>query len=283
MGANQRKPAQTLPFTRDAEGSTDLGRQIAELEQQLADLKRQQAGSYQDTSSDEFLRLQAKVLESMAEGVSVTDESGVILYTNPAEDLMFGYERGELLGKHLSVQGGYEEDENARRVTEVLAVLQSGRGWKGEWLNRRKDGTFFYTYTRISPAEANGRRHWVCVQQDITERKHYLRNFRDTAERLNLALTTSGMGDWSWDSETDVATLSDKAAGIFGIRAGVQVRWSDMQILLHPDDRERARLELERVTAERADYDSNTGSSERDARAAGYWRKGARCTTPTAS
>src|SRR4051812_6189917 len=51
---------------------------------------------------EETLRLQARVLESMTEGVSLCDERGGILYTNPAFDAMFGYGTGELVGKPLA-------------------------------------------------------------------------------------------------------------------------------------------------------------------------------------
>ena len=49
----------------------------------------------------------------MLEGVSLCDENGTILYTNPAEDKMFGYAPGELVGQHMSVQiaGSPEEHE----------------------------------------------------------------------------------------------------------------------------------------------------------------------------
>jgi PAS domain-containing protein len=62
------------------------------------------------------LRLHARLLESMGEGVSVSDEAGIIVYTNPAEDRMFGYAPGELVGQHVTVQNAYPPDENARRV-----------------------------------------------------------------------------------------------------------------------------------------------------------------------
>ena len=50
------------------------------------------------TDEMDRLRLLACVLDSMTEGVSVTTQDGTIVYSNPAEDDMFGYERGELLG-----------------------------------------------------------------------------------------------------------------------------------------------------------------------------------------
>jgi PAS domain S-box-containing protein len=48
--------------------------------------------------SEERLQMLATVLENMNEGVSVSDETGVIFYANPTEERMFGYERGELIG-----------------------------------------------------------------------------------------------------------------------------------------------------------------------------------------
>ncbi|HEX2091900.1 MAG TPA: PAS domain S-box protein, partial [Longimicrobiaceae bacterium] len=123
----------------------------------------------QSRNADEALRMQARVLESMSEGVSVSDEDGFILYTNPAEDRMFGYAPGELVGQHVTVQNDYPPEENRRIVGEVIEALKRDGVWTGEWRNRRKDGTPFTTYARITALELPGRRCWVCVQEDITE------------------------------------------------------------------------------------------------------------------
>jgi PAS domain S-box-containing protein len=75
------------------------------------------------------LLLQSQVLNSMVEGVSVTDAEGIIVYTNPAEDRIFGYEPDELLGKHVSVLNAYSPAENQERVAAVIEVLKSGQPW----------------------------------------------------------------------------------------------------------------------------------------------------------
>ena len=85
------------------------------------------------------------ILESMTEGVSLSDENGIIVYTNPAEDRMFGYAPGELVGQSVAVQNAYPPEENERRVAAVIAELKSDGAWEGEWRNRRKDGTEFVT------------------------------------------------------------------------------------------------------------------------------------------
>jgi len=117
------------------------------------------------------LQLHTRVLESMTEGVSVADENGIIRYTNPAEDQMFGYSPGELIGQPVTVQNNYAPEENARIVGAVIAQLKERGAWSGEWQNRKKDGTAFTTFAHITALEVEGECYFVCVQDDITERK----------------------------------------------------------------------------------------------------------------
>lgn len=117
------------------------------------------------------LQLQSLVLEKMDEGVSVSDENGIILFTNSAEDKMFGYDPGELIGKHVTVQNAYPPEENERLVSDVIAELKAKGSWSGEWRNRKKDGTDFYTSSFITSLTIDGRTVFVCVQRDITEEK----------------------------------------------------------------------------------------------------------------
>ena len=74
------------------------------------------------------------------------------------------------------------------------------------------------------------------------------------AERLRLALTAGGLGDWSWDARSDLVTISRRTAEIFGVPHS-PLTWTAMRDLLHPDDRERARLAVEHAIEERTTYD----------------------------
>ncbi len=115
--------------------------------------------------------IQAEILASMTEGVSVSDGQGFIVYTNPAEDRLFGYEPGELIGKHVSLQNAYPPDENELIVNAVFSELKTKGHWEGEWHNKRKDGSTFFTDSRISVIEIDGHSYFLCVQRDVTERK----------------------------------------------------------------------------------------------------------------
>jgi len=126
------------------------------------------------TSRREFrslLKLQTQILESMVEGVSVYDSTGIIVYTNSAEDQMFGYEARELIGKHVTIQNTYSPEENKKIVHKVIDQLKKKGYWSGEFNNKKKDGTKFATFARITSIEIGGQKHWVCVQEDVSERK----------------------------------------------------------------------------------------------------------------
>ncbi|HIE02294.1 MAG TPA: PAS domain S-box protein [Thiotrichaceae bacterium] len=121
--------------------------------------------------AEEKLIVQSKILESMAEGVTLADDLGQIFLTNPAFDSMFGYEREELKGQHISILHAGPFEKSIQIIKEMMAILKKTAVWQGEIKNRKKDGSLFITYAHISALEISGKPYWVSVQEDITERK----------------------------------------------------------------------------------------------------------------
>ncbi len=115
-------------------------------------------------------RLHARLLETMPVGVCLTDESGVILYTNPAEDALFGYKLEELIGKNVTLLSSSPPEENFEMGNETLKQSNSRGPWAGGFVGRRKNGTTFTGYARVSTMEASGKLSRLFVHEDITER-----------------------------------------------------------------------------------------------------------------
>jgi PAS domain S-box-containing protein len=140
--------------------------------------------------AEEKLLIQAKVLDSMAEGVNLTTEEGYIFLTNPAFEQMFGYSKNELIGKHVSILNSLSPEENIVFVNNIIADLQTKGIWEGEVDNQKKDGTHFISYAYISALEISDQKYFVSVQEDITERKQAeiaLKQAKEQAESANRA------------------------------------------------------------------------------------------------
>ncbi|HEY0712322.1 MAG TPA: PAS domain S-box protein, partial [Polyangia bacterium] len=185
----------------------------------------------------EAVRLHQRVLENMNEGVSVYDEDGTIVYTNAAQDRMFGYASGELTGKHISILNAHPEDSRAL-ASDVIATLKRTGLWAGEFINRRKDGFVFVTRAHITAFESDGRPLWVSVQEDITRERANIEAIRQSNEQLNVALAAAHLGTWQWNAATDEITFDTEAANIFGLTADVPMPWDALAARVAPEDRQ---------------------------------------------
>lgn len=141
------------------------------------------------------------LLESMSDGVCVIDEHGVIQYTNPAEDRMFGYVPGDLIGRHVSVLNDYSPEENRRVVDVVIAVLNAEGMWRGEFQNRKKDGTSFTTAVHITTIDIAGRKYFLSVRQDISERVRAERALRESEARFRHIADQTPLMIWMSDAD----------------------------------------------------------------------------------
>lgn len=115
------------------------------------------------------LTIQGLVLESISEGVVITDEDGRIVYLNSAEEKLFGYAQEDLMGQPLRVLNG--QDIGEKEIDEIFKAIEKDGIWIGEWTNVKKDGTLLTTSCRITVLMLNGDRHFVVVQRDITQKK----------------------------------------------------------------------------------------------------------------
>src|SRR5690606_11245728 len=90
--------------------------------------------------AERAIATQARMIESMLEGVAVIDEHGVIEITNPAFDTLFGYRRGELIGRDMALLAGWPFERPER--WQPLSA-QQGRSIQVEFDGRRADNAHF--------------------------------------------------------------------------------------------------------------------------------------------
>ena len=155
--------------------------------------------------SDEQIRNLSLAVEQSPESIVITDLDANVEYVNEAFVLNTGYTLAEVVGRNPRfLQSGKTPPE---RYVAMWEALTRGQPWKGEFINRRKDGGELVELAIITPIhQADGRiTHYVAVQEDVTEKKrlgeeldrhrHHLADLVEQRTRqlseANLALATA--------------------------------------------------------------------------------------------
>ncbi|MEP2279170.1 PAS domain-containing sensor histidine kinase [Maribacter sp.] len=112
--------------------------------------------------------------EGVSEGIIVVDSNQIVVATNTSSDQMFGYEKGELLGKPLDVliPKRYHAGHDAH-VEKFIAKSDKRQMGHGRNLyGICKDGKEFPVEAGLNPFEFYGSTYVMALVIDITERKN---------------------------------------------------------------------------------------------------------------
>ena len=99
--------------------------------------------------AEEVQKLLFAAIEQAAEGVIITDATGIIQYVNPAQEILSGYSRDELLGQTPNIFKSDKHDDNFHR--NLWETIDAGKVWSGRFVNKKKDGTEYHEDASISP------------------------------------------------------------------------------------------------------------------------------------
>lgn len=117
------------------------------------------------------MRLLSTAVEQSAASVIITNTQGVIEFVNPAFTTITGYSVEEAIGNRTNIlNSGLTKPEVYQ---DMWSTIMSGRTWRGEMLNRRKNGELYWDGVVISPIRDDHDEisHFVAVQEDISFRK----------------------------------------------------------------------------------------------------------------
>jgi two-component system, LuxR family, sensor kinase FixL len=136
------------------------------------------------------------LLEAAADGIVVIDERGRIEELNPAAEAMFALEPGAAVGQNVSIlmaepHRQHHDDYLARyRATGEARIIGIGREVEG----RRSDGTVFPLDLSVGEVAGPGRRHFIGILRDLTERRQAQSEVRRHRARLAHSARLSILG-----------------------------------------------------------------------------------------
>ncbi len=156
-------------------------------------------------AEEEILKL-SKAVEQNPASIVITDMAGDIEYVNLKFCNLTGYSKEEVIGKNPRI---LKSESTAKEYfTNLWNTILSGKEWRGELQNRKKNGELYWESALISPIINDNQiiTHFIAIKEDITERK------LAEAERIRQAgLITSLL-----DSIPDIIFFKDLKGNYLG-------------------------------------------------------------------
>jgi len=132
-------------------------------------------GIYEDITrhkqTEESLRKLSLAVEQSPHSIVITDLDAKIEYINPAFTKETGYNLAEVIGQNPRLLNAGKTPKQT--YADMWTALTNGELWKGELINRRKDGSEYIELALISPIrQPDGQiTHYLSIKENITERK----------------------------------------------------------------------------------------------------------------
>jgi len=161
--------------------------------------------------TEEQLVKLSRAVEQSANLVIIADTQGRIEYVNPNFTRVTGYTPDEVIGQNPRIlKSEKTSPEEFRRLWETIT---SGREWRGEFLNKMKNGELCWASASISPIRNHQGviTHFVAIEEDISELKRAEEALR-ASERRYRQLTEATLDAIVVADERGVISLFNAAA-----------------------------------------------------------------------
>ncbi len=127
-------------------------------------------------------------IEQSGNTIVITDTNGNIEYANPRFEQTTGYSIAEALGNNLRMLKS--DHQSTDFYKQLWQTLSRGNIWRGEFLNKRKDGSLYWEAATIAPLldQAGMITNFVANKEDVTES----RQAQEQLQKLSRAVEQSG-------------------------------------------------------------------------------------------
>jgi len=189
------------------------------------------------TAQDELHKLSLATEHSPA-SVVITNRKGTIEYVNATFCEVTGYSAEEAIGQNPRIlKSG---NLPASFYKELWDTILSGKTWKGDFINRKKNGEEYWESASISPIKNDDGKisHFVAVKQDITERKLQEQRFQELINAAPDAMVIV-------DERGEITLVNSQTERLFGydrqelLGKKVEILVPEDKRAAHPANRKR--------------------------------------------
>jgi PAS domain S-box-containing protein len=202
--------------------------------------------------------LASSVLSAALDAVVIVDHNGLVVEWNRAAEQVFGYSRGDTIGReiaHLIVPPRLQQ-AHRRGIARYLATGEGPvLGRLVELPAVRADGAEFPVEVYITPIPIEGPPVFTGFARDITERKAAEAALKESEGRLRLVTETAEVGHWDWDIASGRLYWSATHKRLFGLPEEAPISYDRFLAALHPEDRPRTERAIQACLEGKGDSD----------------------------
>jgi diguanylate cyclase (GGDEF)-like protein/PAS domain S-box-containing protein len=195
---------------------------------------------------NDYIRKLSRAVEASPCSVVITDGKGVIEYVNPKFTELTGYSSEEAIGQNPRILKSNRVP--SKTYEELWATITTGREWRGEFLNLKKNGELYWESASISPIfnDQDAITHFVAVKEDITERKRAEKALRESEERFRNILENAPIGMSVMSLEGRFMLVNSSLCELVGYKKE-ELEKLTFQEITHPEDLEPHLANVQRL------------------------------------
>ncbi len=149
----------------------DLAEQQLALLNLLEDIEEEKAITELQTQDLKKFRM---AVENASDHIVITDPEGLVIFTNNAVSTITGFSSSEIIGEKAGTQklwGGKMSPDFYKEMWQKIKVDK--QVFKGEFINKRKDGSEYYSSATITPVLDDNEEiiYFIGIERDITAQK----------------------------------------------------------------------------------------------------------------
>jgi len=192
------------------------------------------------------------VLDQMDDAIFVHPRDEPFTFVNQAAVERYGFPEDEL---HTMTPADLNVADESTQVDErAQHVIQTGQQ-VFETEHRTRSGETIPVEINATTVTFRGESSILSIARDVTERKRAEREFRETKERLDLAVDGAGLGVWDWNMQTDAVEYNDQWAEMLGHTIDeIEPHVDAWKRRVHPEDRDAVETALETHIAGETEY-----------------------------
>ena len=155
-------------------------------------------------------------VEQSPSSLMITDLNGVIEYVNPRYSEVTGYSPSEVIGTPTKI---LQASVNSSSIyTDIQYQLNMGNRWFGEIVQKRKNGDECIELTKIGLLiDDDGiATNYICMTEDITERKESERQIEYSKLMLECVLNTVGDAIITINTEGEIVMANQATEYMWG-------------------------------------------------------------------